>query len=695
MKTLRSLIVALPLVAAVAASAAESVPPAPPPNCLLVISPKSFEGALKEFVAWKKTLHPTTWVALEEILASAPGADDPEKLKRWLYQDWQHRRHGYVLLVGDVDVLPVRYMVLDRNTAAAFNYSFYPSDLYYADLAKPDGSFEDWNAQQDGFHAGYIGEVRGEANKGDPINFDQVDYLPELAVGRWPVSTADEVTNIARKSIAWERKVLANSEPKLRRAAFIAVDGWVDARELLSSLAGRLDDSWQIEKRFYGTATPPDTAQVRGILNEGAGLVIHTGHGSPDRWEQCFSSADIDQLTNATSLPVFVSAGCSTAHFAPLPPYEPYIDRDGKFHEGTDRGEKFTEPPLPPAPLQTGKVNPTCLGEALLKRADTGGVTYIGCNTGSQPFGLTLVDGFVRELAAAKAPRLGDCWNSAIRYYVEQQKLRDLKPTESWVPPSIFFQGMKFMVFGDPSLHLPGPLPARPAEQDLRPALRKLGLSPRSQGGRGTCSVFTLTAAMEYALAHQKFPAERLSVEYLNWASNQVVGHAADGGFFSDLWKGYEIWGIGREVDLPYAAAFDPGIKPDTAIVDRAKQQTAARLRLHWIKPWNVRTGLTAAQLAAIRQTLANGSPVCGGFRWPKQEEWRHDLLQMRPPDAVFDGHSVLITGYHEDPTQPGGGTFTFQNSNRPNRECRMTWEYALVYMNDAVWIEAVTTTDK
>ena len=688
MKTLLALLFALPLAAT--AGAVESVAKEPLPNGLLVISPKAFEGALTEFVAWKKTLQPTTWVALEEILAAAPGADAPEKLKRWLYQSWKEGRNGYALLVGDVDVLPVRYMVLDRNTAAAFNYSFYPSDLYYADLAKADGSFDDWNAQKDGFHAGYIGEVRGEANKGDPINFDQVDYLPELAVGRWPVSTADEVKIVARKSVAWEQKVLAASEPKLRHAAFIAVDGWVDARELLGSLAGKLESTWQIEKRFYGTATPPpDAAQVRGILNEGAGLVIHAGHGSPDRWEQCLSSADIDQLTNTTSIPVFVSAGCSTAHFAPLPPYEPYLDRDGKFHEGTDRGEKFTEPPLPPAPLQTGKVNPTCLGEALLKRADTGGVAYIGCNTGSQPFGLTLVDGFVRELAVAKTPRLGDCWNSAIRYYVEQQKLRELKPTESWVPPSIFFQGMKFMVFGDPSLRLPGPVAVPPAEPDLRPALRKLGLTPRSQGGRGTCSVVTVTAAMEYALAQQKSPASRLSVEYLNWASNQVVGHAADGGFFADLWKGYETWGICREEDMPYAPAFDPATKPDAAVIDRAKQQTAGLLRLHWLKPWNVKTGLTAAQLTAIRQTLANGSPVCAGFRWPKREEWQHGLLQMRPAEAVFDGHSVLITGYHEDPAQPGGGTLTFQNSNRPGTDCRMTWEYALAYLNDAMWIEA------
>jgi hypothetical protein len=36
--------------------------------------------------------------------------------------------------------------------------------------------------------------------------------------------------------------------------------------------------------------------------------------------------------------------------------------------------------------------------------------------------------------------------------YWRTEKLVDLKPDDGWHPPSIFFQGMKFMLFGDPSL---------------------------------------------------------------------------------------------------------------------------------------------------------------------------------------------------------------------------------------------------
>jgi hypothetical protein len=50
---------------------------------------------------------------------------------------------------------------------------------------------------------------------------------------------------------------------------------------------------------------------------------------------------------------------------------------------------------------------------------------------------------------------LGDCWAEAVTYYYEKERLASLKPTPDWYPASIFFQGMKFMLFGDPALRLP------------------------------------------------------------------------------------------------------------------------------------------------------------------------------------------------------------------------------------------------
>src|SRR5215510_5272845 len=216
---------------------------------LLVVAPNAFNSTLAPFITHKQKLLPTELKALEEILSSTPGVDDPEKLKRFLYNEWKSHNVGYVLLVGDVDVMPVRFMVLDRVTPAAFDFAFYPSDLYYSDLAKADGSFEDWNGQKNSFHAGYFGEVRGEKNKQDPINYDGIDYLPDIAVGRWPVSTVQELLTVIDKTIAYEIALQSGSQTNL--AAFFAVGGWVDSRGFMSNLAERLTNSWQIEKRFY------------------------------------------------------------------------------------------------------------------------------------------------------------------------------------------------------------------------------------------------------------------------------------------------------------------------------------------------------------------------------------------------------------------------------------------------------------
>ena len=429
---------------------------------LLIVAPEQFVSLLKPYVRHKQKQLPTQLVSLEHILKNTSGVDHPERLKQFLFKQWQTRNIGYVLLVGDADVLPVRYMVLDRVTPAAFDYAFYPSDLYYADLAKADGRFESWNGRNDGFHANYFGEVRGEKNKKDQINFDQIDYHPDVAVGRWPVSTAYEVRLVAEKTMRYENGLSGRADA--HRAAFVSVDGWVDTRPLMDRLAAAMPRGWSAEKRYYKDAerndnTPlPNTTQVQSLLNEGVGLFYHTGHGTDTTWEQCFSLEGVAQLHNADRLPILFSAGCSTARFATLPPYEAYLDVEGKEHKGTDGGEVFTSPPPPPAPYQKGRFNPVGLGEQLLRGGPNGAVAYIGCNTGSQPCGLTLMEGFTQAFGAAKGePRLGDCWSQAVTHYFEKERLSQLVPTEDWYPASIFFQGMKFMLYGDPTLRMPTP----------------------------------------------------------------------------------------------------------------------------------------------------------------------------------------------------------------------------------------------
>ena len=227
-------------------------------------------------------------------------------------------------------------MVLDRITPAAYDYAFYPSDLYYADVARRDGSFDDWNARKDGFHASYFGEVRGEKNKNDAINFDRIDYRAELAVGRWPVDSVAEVELLAEKTMAQDRANLA-AKGKVRANRGIRVcarlgrcpqaDGPMDP-----GASEGMEELEALRRRSEGSR--PTKRHVAGLLNEGASLVFHVGHGEDNGWVHSIQCRHVARLQNADRLPVVLSAGCSTARFATLPPYEPYED----VHGGSTRG---------------------------------------------------------------------------------------------------------------------------------------------------------------------------------------------------------------------------------------------------------------------------------------------------------------------------------------------------------------------
>ncbi len=220
-----------------------------------------------------------------------------------------------------------------------------------------------------------------------------------------------------------------------------------------------------------------------------------------------------------------------------------------------------------------------------------------------------------------------------------------------------------------------------PRSVDLRPKFAQKGLTPRQQGRRGTCSVFTVVGALEYVLS------QRLSVEFLNWAGHKAANRTVDGGFFSELWEGYTVFGICPESEFPYRNEYDSTLQPEESVLRRAEVLRSSSLEFRWIKEWNPEVGLTASQFSEIKQVVANGSPVCGGFRWPLKAVWEDDILQMCPVEEVFDGHSVLLVGYRDDVTQPGGGVFLIRNSGGTGKDGFLPYAYAEKYMNDGAWI--------
>jgi hypothetical protein len=249
----------------------------------------------------------------------------------------------------------------------------------------------------------------------------------------------------------------------------------------------------------------------------------------------------------------------------------------------------------------------------------------------------------------------------------------------------------RFFCAADPNPAVTVQEQALAASVDLRPVFEQFGFERNQQGPRNTCSVFTLAGSLEFAVAKRQGHTPRLSAEFLNWAANKICGEDVDGGFFSDLWKGYANYGICAASELPYQPKFDPAAVPPPEALADAKKRLGLGLRPNWIKEWNVKTGLTDDEFFAIKRTLVRGWPVCGGLRWPKQEHWSNHVLQMCGPEAVFDGHSVLLVGFRDDDQQPGGGVFILRNSAGGGADGLMPYAYARAYMNDAIWIDFET----
>jgi len=233
-------------------------------------------------------------------------------------------------------------------------------------------------------------------------------------------------------------------------------------------------------------------------------------------------------------------------------------------------------------------------------------------------------------------------------------------------------------------------------EKDLRPLFEKFGIGIYNQGARGTCSVFAVTGLLEFEYAHasdkQVVP---LSVEYLNWASNQISGKPADGSFFSDAVTALNKYGISTNELFPYSAQNYISQAGPSAVAVRDAQKRCG-VKAKWIKVWDPNTGMSDEQIAQVKTSIMNEHPVAIGFRWPKMDDryrkMENGIMSVPPVEGVFDGHSVLLVGYKDDPDIAGSGYFIFKNSHGEDYGekgyGKMPYEYVRKYANDGVDIK-------
>jgi hypothetical protein len=158
----------------------------------VIITTTELKDAIQDFKTWKE--YPgfsVEIVNISWISKNYKGKDLQEQIRKFLIDRYEEWEINYVLIVGTRNTIPMR-----RCDPITFDYGEYLySDYYYSDITG------DWDLDEDGKYGEY----------GD----DDVDFIPEISVGRIPSDDKDTVARICGNIIkfgsdvgAWKKNVL-------------------------------------------------------------------------------------------------------------------------------------------------------------------------------------------------------------------------------------------------------------------------------------------------------------------------------------------------------------------------------------------------------------------------------------------------------------------------------------------------------
>jgi hypothetical protein len=155
----------------------------------------------------------------------------------------------------------------------------------------------------------------GETATDIPFGQLNEDPWPEIAIGRIPARTADQVETVVGKILAYE----SGSEAGDWQQRVIAVADGRETRFRDDALRflDRFSTSFQSTLVAPEAGTEGTNEQIRGHLSQGSLLVAYFGHGSVTQWgrDDLFTVDDVTGLANGNRLPIVVNMTCLTGLF--------------------------------------------------------------------------------------------------------------------------------------------------------------------------------------------------------------------------------------------------------------------------------------------------------------------------------------------------------------------------------------------
>ena len=252
---------------------------------LLIISHSDFLSALKPLVDLRqqegfKTALIDVQDVYDEFSFGAKNPDAIQSFLAWTRAHWQ-KAPRYVLLVGDASNDP-------RNFSGQGSFDFVPTrfvDTQYLE-APSDDSLADFNG----------------------------DGIPEMAVGRLPVRTAQEAGAVVAKLVRYDQA----TRP---RSVLLVADKNIDYdfEAQTATLFGLIPPDVTVST-VYRNQGPTDAAvrsRLLAALSQGPTIVNFFGHGAISIWTNAsiLKQADAASLTNANSLSLYLMMTCLNGYF--------------------------------------------------------------------------------------------------------------------------------------------------------------------------------------------------------------------------------------------------------------------------------------------------------------------------------------------------------------------------------------------
>lgn len=229
---------------------------------LLIIGARSFEEGLARYRLFKVQNGLRTRVSyIEDIFNTIEGKNNAYKIRNYIIKAYRKEQISFVLLVGGPDLIPA---VVFQKSAEAVRDAV-ASDQFYSNLDK------EFDSNNDGIYAG---------------NRDDVDFYPNVLLGRWPVSNAEDVETVINRTINYLSGPLSYREDYYSRLLLFAFDLFQKGdSEILCNRVALSAGPGLVPDRMYINSTPGMDRQMALFkLNEGANIVYVQAHAVEERF---------------------------------------------------------------------------------------------------------------------------------------------------------------------------------------------------------------------------------------------------------------------------------------------------------------------------------------------------------------------------------------------------------------------------